>query len=209
MQQIIVHRGYKNISYDNSLMGVLTAIFQHKFTEFDILFVHGKWRMCHDFRCLTRRNSYLTDLLEIIKNNKGNVRNNIIIDIKWDFSRNRNDNLHDAIQQLKDDLIGNEMEEMPIWLQASNINLLGAIIDHGLQDIWVIGLLLPCMESLRNCKHAIDYAMIPIDDTTLEQVTEMSAKCPLYGYTCHNIDELERHRHLFSFIKGFVCDVLL
>lgn len=208
MRQIIIHRGYKNILYDNSLVGVLTAIFRHKFTEFDILYVNGKWKMCHDFHTLRQSNSDLTELLDILRNHKTNVRNNIIIDIKWDLSRNRNDNINDAIRLLKDELI-NGLEELPIWLQASNPKILEELTRQRLQDTWMIGFIPLTIGLFNTHKHSIDYAMVSLADFTTEQIREMSGIRHLYGYTCRNTDELDKHKHLFPFFKGFVCDVAL
>lgn len=202
MFEIIVHRGLSGVSYDNSIVGVLAAIFRKKFTEFDILFVDGVWKLCHDFHVLSIFHTPLPELLQILKKYRHLVNNNIIIDIKWDFIHNRNDDLEEAIHILKKELIG---FEGLFWLQASNTKILTELL--ALQGVWKLGLIVRHMNDFNAHNQFLHYAMISLSGFTMEEICFMRDKCLVFGYTCHNITELVNYKHLFKYLNGVVCDV--
>lgn len=202
---VVVHKGLRNVLYDNSLVGILAAVFNNKFCEFDILFVDGVWRVCHDFNVLSVNHSRLSELLDILEKKKNLVRNKIIIDVKWDFVMNRQDNMFDAVRLLKQELF--HFDDYPFFIQASNAKVLEALVAH--QGNWKLGLVVSNMNDFYTYNEFIHYAMIPLTDFTLEEITFMSENCALFGYTCHNTDELYKYKHLFKHLKAIVCDVSL
>jgi glycerophosphoryl diester phosphodiesterase len=202
---IVVHKGLKNILYDNSLVGILATVFKNKFCEFDILFVDGVWRLCHDFNVLSMYHSRLSELLNVLEKNKNLVKNNVIIDVKWDFVINRHDSLFEAVGQLKQELL--HFADYPFLIQASNTRILEAIISH--LDGWNIGLIVSNMNDFYTYSEFLNFGMVSLTDFTSEEIGFMSEKCNLFGYTCHNTNELSKYKHLFKYLKGIVCDVSL
>jgi len=205
--EISIHKGFKDILYDNSMVGILAAVFKNKPCEFDILFVENKWKLCHDFKILTKYNTDLPELLMLMKKFKTSFQQNIIIDIKWDYINNRNDDLSDAIQQLKGIL--EEYKHIPFWIQASNPKILESLQHHQFDSVWKLGLIIYNMGDFELYKKSIHYAMVSLPDFTLEEIQHMNKECLLVGYTCHNTEELSKYKHLFKYIKGVVCDVSL
>jgi len=200
--EIFVHKGFKGILYDNSMIGILSAVFKNKPCEFDILFVENRWKLCHDFNILTKYNTDLSELLLFFKNPQ-----KIIIDIKWDFINNRNDNLSAAIHQLKEIL--QDYKHIPFWIQASNPAILKSLRHHEFDSVWKLGLIIYTMADFELYKENIYYAMISLPDFTMDEIQHMNKDCLLIGYTCHNTEELSKYKHLFKYIKGVVCDVSL
>lgn len=209
--EIVIHKGFQEALYENSLMGILIGIFQAKSCEFDILFVEGVWKICHDFNSISRHTIPFTELLKILKQYKHRIHKTIIIDIKWDFVRNHNDNLYQAIHTLYNILAN--YKDYPFWLQASNTKILDAMITLCLpNDIpWKIGLIVYNMNDFYTHKQDIYYAMISLTDFSLEEIRAMYNyhQCLLFGYTCHDSKELCHYKHLFPYLKGIVCDVSL
>lgn len=205
--EIVVHRGIKNILYDNSMVGILAAVFRNKFCEFDILWTDGKWKVCHDFTSLSIYHTRLSDLLSLFKQYQHLVKNKIIIDIKWDSVWNRHDSLTNAVQQLKHELVG--FETYPFWLQVSHPRLLELLVVQRDIHVWKLGMIIYNMSAFSTYQEFIDYAMIPLSDFSEEDILHMSQECLLFGYTCHNTNELCHYKHLFKYLKGIVCDVSL
>lgn len=203
--QIVVHRGVKNILYDNSMVGILAAIFQNRSCEFDILWVDGKWKLCHDFVSISAYHSCLTDLLSCLVQHRHLVKNKLILDIKWDFIWNRQDVLSDAIHQLRQDLLG--WEDYPFWLQASHPKVLEALIGQCFPDTWKLGMIVRSLTDMTAYQEFLHYAMVSLSDFSMEEILYLSQRFVLIGYTCHNIKELSKYRHLFKHLKGIVCDV--
>lgn len=203
--QIVVHRGIKNILYDNSMVGILAAIFHNRFCEFDILWVDGKWRICHDFIKISAYHSCLTDLLSYLIKYRHLVKNKIIVDIKWDFVFNRHDSIQDAICQLLKDLM--EWEDHPFWLQASHPRVLETIITQNCSSTWKVGMIIRSVSDLEDYKEFLYYVMVSLSDFSIEEIIYLSKQCVVMGYTCHNIKELSKYKHLFPYLKGIVCDV--
>lgn len=203
--EIVVHRGFRNILYDNSMVGILAAIFRNKFCEFDIVWVGGRWKVCHDFPSLSIYHSSLSDLLSLLKEYKHLVQHTIIIDIKWNYVWNRHDLLSDAILQLKQELMG--FEEYPFWLQAPDPRVLEILMAHCGMNTWKLGMLVSTVADFTAHRKCLHYAMIALADFTMDEIIEMSKECLLFGYTCHNTKELSNYKHLFPYLKGIVCDV--
>jgi glycerophosphoryl diester phosphodiesterase len=203
--EIVVHRGFRNILYDNSIVGIIAAIFKNKFCEFDILWVDGGWKVCHDFSSISIRHSSLSDLLSLLKQYRHLVRHTIIMDIKWDFVWNHHDVISDAIRQLRQELLG--LETTPIWLQASSPHVLEAVVEHCGTDTWKLGMMVSNMTDFTIYHRSLHYAMIDLSNFSMENIISMSTHCSLYGYTCHNTKELVHYKHLFPYLKGIVCDV--
>lgn len=203
--QIVVHRGVKNILYDNSMVGILKAVFQNRFCEFDILWVDGKWRICHDFRAISAYHSCLTDLLLCLDQHRHLVKNKLIVDIKWDFVWNWRDAIADAIHQLRQDLVG--WEDHPFWLQASHPKVLKSLLEQSLPDTWKLGMIVRSMSDMVDYHKSLHYAMVSLSDFSVEEIIYFSEQCAVVGYTCHNIKELSKYRHLFPYLEGIVCDV--
>jgi glycerophosphoryl diester phosphodiesterase len=205
--EIVVHRGFKNILYDNSMVGILAAIFRNKFCELDILWMDGRWKICHDFPSLSIYHSTLSDLLSLLKEYRHLVKHTIIIDIKWDFVWNRHDVLSNAILQLKKDLLG--FEDYPFWIQAPSPHVLKTFVAHCGTETWKLGMIVPNVSEFTIYRKFIHYAMIALSDFSMEEIIAMSKQCLLFGYTCHNTKELSHYKHLFPYLKGIVCDVSL
>jgi len=205
--EIVVHRGIKNILYDNSIMGILVAIFRNKFCEFDIVWIHGGWKLCHDSHSISMYHSNLSDLLSLLKQYKHLVKHNIIIDIKWDFVWNQLDCLPEAMVQLRQALVG--FEDYPFWLQVSHPLVWDALVAHCGTKTWKLGMLLYTMSDFHTYQQHIHYIMVSLSDFSLEEIITMSKQCLVFGYTCHNTSELSKYKHLFRYLKGIVCDVSL
>ena len=205
--EIVVHRGFKNILYDNSMVGILAAIFKNKFCEFDILWIDGRWKMCHDFPSVSIYHSHLSDLLSLLKQYRHLVKHTVIIDIKWDFVWNRHDVLSTALLQLKQELLG--FEDYPFWVQAPHPRVLEALVAHCGTETWKLGMIVPTVADFTAYHKLIHYAMIAVSDFSMEEIISMSKQCLLFGYTCHNTKELSHYKHLFPYLKGIVCDVSL
>lgn len=205
--EIVVHRGIKNILYDNSIMGILAAVFQNKFCEFDIIWKNHEWKLCHDQHSISIYHSNLSDLLSLFKQHKHLVKHNIIIDIKWDFVWNRHDRLMDAMVQLRQELEG--FEDYPFWLQVSHPLVWDALVAHCGTDIWKLGMIIYTLPDFYAYQPYIHYSMVSLSDFSTEDILTMSEQCLVFGYTCHNTSELSRYKHLFRYLKGVVCDVSL
>lgn len=203
--EIVVHRGFKNILYDNSMVGILAAIFRNKFCEFDILWMDGRWKVCHDFPSVSVYHSNLSDLLSLLKQYKHLVKHTIIIDIKWDFVWNRHDLLSTAILELKQELLG--FEDFPFWIQTPHPSVLEAFVAHCGRETWKLGMIVATMADFTTYCGFLHYAMIALSYFSMEEVISMSKQCLLFGYTCHNTKELSHYKHLFPYLKGIVCDV--
>lgn len=203
--EIIAHRGIKNILYDNSVVGILAAVLQNRFCEFDVLWVAGEWRICHDFASLSVCHSRLSDLLSCLAQHKHLVKHKIIVDIKWDFVRNRQDSIREAIGRLREHLSG--WEEYPFWLQASHSSVLEALVVQCGQ--WKRGMIVYTTADLAANRPSMDYAMVSLPDFSTEEIIHMSQQLPIIGYTCHNRKELSQYKHLFRYLKGVVCDVCM
>lgn len=205
--QIVLHKGYQGICYENSMVGILLAIFKKKFCEIDVLYVHGEWKLCHDFDTLTLYHTKLSSLLETLKQYKSRIQKPIIVDVKWDFIKNRHDNLDNAIQKLKALFAG--FEEVPMWFQAPNPQVLEQFQMHHflLQPKWRLGMIVQDMEQFRKYRGHLSYVMISMSDFTGKDIGSMSLFCPVFGYTCNNMKELSNYTHLFPHLKGIVCDV--
>lgn len=206
--QIVLHKGFQGFAYENSLVGVVLAIFKQKFCEVDLLYVDGQWKMCHDFGALTIYNTDVSLLLEILKKYKHLVRKPIIFDVKWDFIKNKCDILRDAIQKLKTLFVG--MEEMPFWFQAPNPNILEQFkTHHFFTHTWKVGMIIYDMKEFHIYKHDVSYVMISMSDFSLKEIQTMSSFRPVFGYTCKYIRQLSQYGHLFKYVKGIVCDVYI
>jgi len=203
--EIVVHRGFKNILYDNSMVSILSAIFRNKFCEFDIIWMDGRWKVCHDFPSLSIYHSGLSDLLSLLKQYRHLVQNTVIIDIKWDFVGNRHDVLSDAILQLKQELVG--FEDYPFWLQAPHSCVLETLITQCGTETWKLGMIVSTVADFTAHHKLLHYAMIALVGFSMEEIMDMSKECLLFGYTCHNTKELSHYKHLFPYLKGIVCDV--
>ena len=204
--QIVLHKGFQGICYENSLVGVLLAIFKKKFCEIDLLYVDGEWKMCHDFDCLNVYNTKLSTLLEILKQYQDRVRKPIIFDLKWDFIKNQQDILSHAMNKLKTLFVG--MEEMPFWFQAPNIQVLEQLKDQHFYGKWKLGMIIYDMEQFHKHKNTIlSYVMVSLPDFTQKDIRTMSFFCPVFGYTCKNMHELSKYAHLFKYLNGVVCDL--
>ena len=204
--EIVVHRGMKNILYDNSMIGILAAIFRNKFCEFDILWVNGKWKICHDFTSVSIYHSRLSDLLSLFQQYQHLIRHHIIIDIKWDCVWNRNDSLTDAIQQLRQELVG--FEEYPLWLQASHPRILEVLVTQ-CGNFWKLGMIVSNMHDFFLYRDFLHYAMVSLPDFSSDEIITISQNCLVFGFTCHNTKELSQYKHLFKYLKGIVCDVTI
>lgn len=202
--QIVVHRGVRNIMYDNSMVGILTAVFQNLFCEFDILWVNGKWRVCHDFVAVSEYHSCLTDLLSCLNQHRRLVKNKIIIDIKWDFVWNRSP-IPDAIHQLRQDLVG--WEDHPFWLQASHPSVLDALVDQSFHDTWKLGMIVRSLSELADYQKFLHYVMVSLSDFSMEEILDLSQQYVLIGFTCYHVKDLSQYKHLFQYLEGIVCDV--
>lgn len=204
--QIVIHKGFKNIMYENSLVGILLAIFKKKFCEFDIMFDQQQWKICHDQTTITPLHTELSVLFDYLHQHQQHVQNNIIIDVKWDFIHNRLDNLEEAVLLLQQLLKG--MEDFPFWLQASHPLLLKFFIKHQFTTVWKIGLIVSTPWEFHQYKKQFDYAMVSLSDFSQEDLQNMSQEKKLMGYTCTNLQHLSHHyKHLFSYLEGIVCDV--
>jgi glycerophosphoryl diester phosphodiesterase len=203
--QLVVHRGYKNILYDNSMVGILLAVFKKNYTEFDILYHHGKWMVCHDFNALTVYTSSLEDLLAVLREYRHRLQKTIILDVKWDFVWNHADKLPGAIQELRSLMVG--LEDAPFWVQASNPLVLGALQDHDMGSSWRLGMIVYSMDEFHTYKGQVHYVMVSLHGFPLDEIKQMSQERIVIGYTCHNITELSLYRKFFRYIKGVVCDV--
>lgn len=205
--EILVHKGFKDILYDNSMVGILAAVLKNKPCEFDILFVENRWKLCHDFHILTKYNTDLSELLLLFEQSKTPIQQKIIIDIKWDFINNRHDNLSNAIGQLKEILFN--YKSIPFWIQASNSKILESLLYHQFDSVWKLGLIVYNKSDFDLYRKNIHYAMISLLDFTIEEIQQMHKECLLIGYTCHNTNELSKYKHLFKYLTGIVCDVSL
>lgn len=205
--QIIVHRGYKNVWYDNNMVGILLSVFKKKFTEFDILYTNGKWKVCHDFDSLTFFTSNLEDLLAIFRKHIHLIRNPIIIDFKWDFVKNRNDDMKGAIQILKSLLCG--LETVPLWVQAPNPMVLDMFLVSNFDIHWNLGMIIYNMDEFHKYKEVLYYVMVSLTGFPCDEIKAMSEECHVMGYTCKDITRLHSYHHLFHYVKGIVCDVCL
>lgn len=205
--QIIVHRGFKDILYDNSMVGILFAILKQKYTEFDILYVNGEWRVCHDFEALTIFNSRLVDLLEMVRQYRDLVKKTVIIDVKWDFIKNKNDDMHEAVGKLKKSLSG--LGDLPLWIQAPNPRILNVLMDHRLNTLWRLGMIVVNMDNFYSYKDFLHHVMVSLSDFSLDDLKIMSQTCIVMGYTCKSITNVPKYKHLFKYIRGIVCDVCL
>lgn len=202
---MIAHRGIKNIMYDNSLVGIMLAIFKGWCTEFDILYADGRWKVCHDFGSLTAYHNDLKDLLALFRQYKHYIKKTIIIDVKWDFIRNRDNNLHDAVGELCGVLNG--FEDLPLWIQASNHRILNVFLDHHMNTLWKLGMIVSSMDDFHLYKDVLHYIMVSLRDFPLGEIKDMSKECLVMGYTCQNMSEISNYKHLFRHINGIVCDV--
>lgn len=205
MTQVIIHKGFKNVVFENSLVGILLAIFKNKFCEFDIMFDHHQWKICHDSSKLTVYHTELSVLINYLKQYQHHVKNNIIIDVKWDFIYNQKDNLEGAVLQLKEMLVG--MKKFPFWLQASHPVLLTIFSKHQFHTIGKIGLNVSTVMEFHQYKGYIDYAMISMSDFQIEDIKKMYQEKLLYGYTCTDLINLSNYKHLLPYLAGIVCDV--
>lgn len=205
--QIVVHRGFKDIMYDNSMVGVLLAILKQKYTEFDILYVNGEWRLCHDFEALTMFNSRLVDLLELLRRHRDLVKKTVIIDVKWDFIKNNHDDIHDAIGRLKQILSG--LGDLPLWVQAPNPKVLNVLMDHRINTLWRLGMIITNMDQFHSYKDFLHYVMVSLSDFSPDEIRSMSQECIVMGHTCKSIADVPQYKHLFKHIRGIVCDICL
>lgn len=203
--RIITHRGFKGVLRDNSVVGVLLAIFKDKFCELDVLYVEGAWKLSHDFGAWTPFSADLTDLMAYLAANRHHVRNKIIVDVKWDWVWNKIDDLSVAVGKLKSVLSG--CGPLPVWVQACNPDVLGALRQHGFQDHWKLGMIVASTDQWEKHKDQMDYAMVSLHEFKPEDVERMSESCELIGYTCKKPEQLPLYKHLFPFIQGIVCDV--
>lgn len=199
--RIISHRGLR---VDNSTTGVLLAIAKGKFCEFDILYVEGVWKVCHDFGALTPCTANLADLLKCL--GAVIVRNDIIVDVKWDWVWNRIDDPSTAVAELKKMLL-NVVPMPPLWLQACDPHLLSVMNRHGFNEHWKVGMIVSSRDQFDKHKDNMEYAMIPLHELRAEDVEEMSKERELIGFTCHRPEQLPLYKHLIPFIRGIVCDV--
>lgn len=183
--QVVIHKGFKNILFENSLVGILLAIFKHKFCEFDIMFVNNQWKICHDITVLSVYHTNFSVLLDYLKQYKHHIKNNIIIDVKWDFIHNHQDNLDFAILQLKELLNG--MNDFPLWLQASHPTILSVFYKYKFNIIWKIGLIVYTMMDFHQYKKHFDYAMISMSDFNIDDIKTMYQEKILFGYTCTDL----------------------
>lgn len=200
--QVVIHRGFKNILYDNSIVGILLAIFKQQCCELDILFVDGQWKICHDFGVLSVFNINLSVLLKTLAQYRHRVKNNIIIDVKWDYINNRGDDMDYAIMILKSLLD----KDLPFWLQAANPHMLSVFIRHGLDHPWKLGMIVYDLHQFDQCKFFVHYVMIPMFDLSPQDIQTMSLEKMLYGYTC-NLSDISIYKHLLPYLQGIVCDI--
>lgn len=203
---VVIHKGFKNVSFENSLVGILLAIFKHKFCEFDVLFIDSQWKICHDFKVFSIYHIELSVLLGYLQQHKHQIQNKIIIDVKWDFVYNYKDNFDNAIVQLHELL--KDMKDVPfLWLQASNPKLLCLFHKYGFQQNWKMGLIVYNTLEFDKWKEYIDYAMISMSDFTLEEIIQIHKEKLLFGYTCTDLTRLTFYKHLFPYLEGIICDV--
>lgn len=206
MTYLVIHKGFKNVMYENSLVGILAVIFKQKFCELDILFVKGQWKICHDFHALSIYHSSLSELVVLLKEYETKIQNNIILDVKWDFVGNQHDNLYDAIGLLKHDLAS--FEDNPhVWIQASSPKMLDVFLQHQLEYSWEIGLILQRIDDFYLYRDWLYYVMVSLTDFSFEEIQIMSEEKLVFGYTCHDPIQFSHYKHLFPYVRGIVCDV--
>lgn len=204
---VIIHKGFKNVMYENSVVGILLAIFKKQCCEFDILYDQQQWRICHDKTSLTLLHTDFAILLDYLRQHKKHIHNNIIVDVKWDFIHNHQDNMEKAVILLQTLLKG--MEDFPFWLQASHPLLLEMFIKYSLATSWKMGLIVSSPWDFHRYKKYFDYAMVSLSDFPQEEIHSMYQEKEIVGYTCTNLQHLSQYRHLFPYLVGIVCDVPL
>lgn len=199
--RVITHRGFRGVLRDNSITGIMLAVRKGKFCEFDVLYVEGVWKACHDFGALSPYSADLEDLLILAR-----AHNDIIVDVKWDWVWNRIDDLSSAIALLKTLLLRGDTVP-PFWLQACDPHVLKAMRDQGFHEQWKIGMIVSNTDQFDKHKDSMDYAMIPLHELRPEDVERMSKERELIGFTCRKPEQLPLYKHLLPFIRGIVCDV--
>jgi hypothetical protein len=168
------------------------------------MYADGVWKLCHDFGSLHAGSADLTELVDILVRHRKIVRKEMIVDVKWDWVWNKEDDLSVAIAQLKAILGG---KDLPVWVQACCPRALKVLSDQDFHDKWKVGMIVVGMEQFHAYKDKIHYAMVSLHEFTPAEFEEMGRECELVGYTCAKPAQLPLYKHLYPHLSGIVCDI--
>jgi len=205
--EIIIHKGHNGFFYNNSLMGIMTALLKKQNCEIDLLFVDNEWKICHDFNTLKKYHTRFSELLDAISKTNIQFENYLILDIKWDFIKNIHDNMKTALSQLSDMI--QAFAHFPFFIQASHYTIMNQIIRSGFYSQWKIGMIVSSIHEFNHYKEALNFVMIDMSGFTIEDIIYIHEheNIFVFGYTCPNVSQLTEYHHLYQYLHGIVCDV--
>lgn len=197
-KNIILHRGCLFLR-ENSFMAVVYPLSRGYWVEFDVLYADNKWRMSHDWQSLSVVSDDLEQFVRVLNDNPKLYRGCLLVDIKWDQTRNRHDKMDDAIKRLC--AILEPLHKYPIWIQSSNNTILSYF------QRWTRGYL--CEDPHTHIPQTYDFITIDLLMFSPDDVERLTHRWKyIIGFTCTDRSALCYYTHKFPMINGLVCDTL-
>jgi hypothetical protein len=180
-------------------MAVVYPLSRGYWVEFDVLYVDNKWRMSHDWHSLSVVSDDLEEFVKVLVDNPKLYRGCLLVDIKWDKTKNRNDRVDDAIKKLRSIL--ESLQQHPIWIQSSDNHILSYFSG------WTRGYL--CSDPHTHIPQTYDFITIDLLMFSPDDVDQLTKRWKyIIGFTCIDKSALSYYTHKFPMINGLVYDTL-
>lgn len=197
--EIIIHKGVLDY-LPNSIISVLTTLSLGYFCEVDIMYNNGVWMMAHDFGALHIRSNKFTDLIEILLQNPNLLKNNLLIDVKWDMVFNDNDDPCVAALLLKEQ-VRDLYETNKLLIQAPDI-----ILCYMYNEPVRLGKIIYSIEEISSL---LSFVTMNLSSFSIEEINSIPTDYSIIGYTCNNINNLNCYQKYSNLIDAIVCDVFI
>jgi hypothetical protein len=189
------------------MMGIYTSLLNNYWTEMDIIWYHNKWNLSHDHYSyiMNDNSSTLHEFLLLLPNLTNNWQ--LIIDVKWDYIINYEDNENEAIDLLITQLSDLDSSiQNKLWIQFSHIPQIQYVLNKNLS--LSIGFLLeyPIISDLPFNISFITINLSNCNYEFIESLCKMYSNQYIIGYTCKHIKLLPMYQHLRTLVHAIVCD---
>lgn len=195
--QIVVHRGFHLYNRENSIMAIMTASLFYEWVEFDVIYVEGVWRLCHDVKKLRTVTEPVRELVKRIMKRKCTF----MIDIKWDFLYSDTREIETALAELSDIL---RPLQCTVYIQS----IVHAIYSRlsTFFPAYQRGIVLPACPL--QMPDDASYIMADIHQWDKAELNACN-NVPVFGYTCSTDDDMRcvLRNGYRDILYGIVCDI--
>lgn len=174
------------------------ACLYYRWVEFDVLYMEGHWKLCHDSKKLRPHTETIQEVVSALTRMQKKTK--LIVDIKWDFLYNHPDDIDKALGELRKCLLPLQCS---IYIQSIVPDIVYRL--HHFFPNYPKGIVLPSCPLLK--PETVDYIMADIHQWKREDIVH--CHLPVFGYTCSTREDMNRfvQEGYKDILSGMVCDI--